>query len=94
MKPGFKITQKNSRVSITWNRVQGAQNYTVSVSKNASSGFKKAASVKSPSAVLTKYGDVKLKPGRTYYVKITARMTRDGENYTISSPAVKIKIRQ
>ncbi len=94
MKPEFKITRKNSRVSVTWNRVQGAQNYTVSVSKNASSGFKKAASVKNPSAVLTKYGDVKLKPGRTYYVKITARMTRDGENYTISSPAVKIKIRQ
>ena len=94
MKPDIRFTQKNGRVNAKWNQVQGAQSYTVSVSKNASSGFKKAASVKSPAAVLTKYGSAKLKPGKTYYVKITARMTRDGENYTMSSPAVKIKIKQ
>lgn len=88
-----KLTQKNARVTAKWTGVQGAQSYTVYISKSASRGFQKAAQVTNPSAVVAKYGNAKLKSGKTYYIKVTARMARDGETYTVSSPAAKIKIK-
>lgn len=89
----LKASQKNGRALLKWGRVQGAQNYTVSISKNASSGFKKTATVKNASATIAKFGSTKLKSKKTYYFKVTANLTKNGTVYTADSPVVKIKMK-
>lgn len=89
----LKIGQKNGKVTVKWPQVQGAEQYTVYVSKNASRGFQKALQTEKTAATVTKYGGAKLKPGKTYYIKVTAGMTKENESYTVSSAAAKIKIK-
>jgi len=89
----LKLSQKNGKVTAKWPSVQGAEMYTVYISKNASSGFKKAAQTTKTSAVAAKYSGAKLKAGKTYYIKVKAEMTRENETYTVNSAAAKIKIR-
>lgn len=88
-----KLSQKNKKAIIKWPAVQGAESYTISISKSASSGFQKAAETGKSSAVIAKYNGTKLKAGKTYYLKVTAKMTRENESYTVSSAVSKIKIR-
>lgn len=92
MKP-LKLSQKNQKVTVKWPVVQGAESYTVYLSKNASNGFKKAAETKKTSVSITKYSGAKLKAGKSYYIKVTANMTRENETYTVSSAVGKIKIK-
>lgn len=92
MKP-LKLSQKNGKAVVKWPAVQGADTYTVYISKSASNGFKKAVETTKTSAVAAKYGGAKLKAGKTYYIKVTAEMTRENETYTVSTAVNKIKIR-
>ena len=89
----LKLSQKNGRAIVKWPSVQGAQTYTVYISKNVSSGFKKAAQTEKTSATIAKYSGAKLKAGKTYYIKVAAQMTRENETYTANSAAGKLKIR-
>lgn len=91
MKP-LKLSQKNGKAVAKWPAVQGADSYTVYISKNADSGFQKAAQTAGTSATIAKYNGTKLKAGKTYYIKVTAKMTRDQETYTVSSSSAKIKM--
>lgn len=88
-----KLSQKNGKATVKWPVVQGAGSYTVYISKHASSGFQKALQTKKTAATVAKYGGAKLKAGSTYYIKVTAVMTKENENYTVSSAAAKIKIK-
>lgn len=88
-----KLSQKNGRISVKWQAVQGAESYTVSISKSASGGFQKAAKTEKASASVTEYKGTKLKPGKTYYIKVAAKMTKDNEAYTANSAVYKIKIK-
>lgn len=89
----LKLSQKNGKAVVKWPAVQGADKYIVYISKNASNGFKKAAETAKTSMSVGKYGGAKLKAGKTYYIKVTAQMTRDSETYTVSSAASKIKMK-
>ena len=88
-----KLSQKNKKVIAKWAEVQGAESYTISISKSASGGFIKAAETGKTSAAISKYNGANLKAGKTYYLKVTAKMTAENETYTVSSTVVKIKIR-
>lgn len=89
----LKLSQKSGKVTAKWNGVQGAQTYIVFMSKSASGGFKKVAATSNVSATIAKLGGAKLKSGKTYYVRVTARMEIDGETYTATSATRKIKIK-
>lgn len=89
----LKLSQKNRKVTVKWPSVQGAERYTVYISTNASSGYKKAAETEKTSVAVTKYNGAKLKAGKTYYIKITAEMTQNNDTYTADSTVSKIKIR-
>lgn len=89
----FKLSQKNGRITAKWTKVQGAGQYTVYISKKSSDGFKKAASTSSVSASVRKIGNASLKSGKTYYLKVEAELTADGETYTASSAVQKIKMK-
>lgn len=89
----LKLSQKNGKAVIKWNEVQGAQTYVIYMSKSASGGFKKVAETKNPSVSVAKFGGTKLKAKKTYYVRVTAKMTRDGQTYTAGSATGKIKIK-
>ena len=88
-----KLSQKNGKAVVKWPAVQGTDKYIVYISKNASSGFKKAAETANTSMSVGKYGGAKLKAGKTYYIKVIAQMTRENETYTVSSAASKIKMK-
>lgn len=74
--PYDKVSLKASGKSIkaSWKKVTGATSYTVYVSTNKESGYKKAATVdgKKTSVTIKKYGKSSLKSKKTYYVKIVA----------------------
>ena len=72
--PYQKVTAKVSgkKIKLTWNKVTGANNYTVYVSTKPDSGYKKVATVKKTSTTIQKYGKVSLKSGKTYYIRIVA----------------------
>ena len=89
----LKVAQKNGKVTVKWPQVQGAGHYTVYLSKNASGGFQKVLQTKKTTASVTAYNGVRLKAGRTYYLKVTAGMTKENENYAVSSAVTKIKIK-
>lgn len=88
-----KLSQKNGKVTVKWQAVQGAEGYTVAISKSASGGFRKAAATAGTSAAVTKYSGTKLKSGKTYYFKVTASMARENQDYTADSAVYKIKIK-
>ncbi len=89
----LKLSQKNGKAVVKWPAVQGADSYTVYVSKNADRGYQKAAQTSGTSAAIAKYAGTKLKAGKTYYIKVTAEMTRNHETYTVSSSSAKVKMK-
>lgn len=65
-----KVTGKQIKVS--WNKVEGADNYTVYISARPNSGYKKALTTKKNHACIKKYGKKVLKNGKKYFVYVTA----------------------
>lgn len=88
-----KLSQKNGRATIKWQPVHGAEAYTVYLSQSATGGFQKAAETGKTSFVATKYKGNKLKPGKVYYIKVVAEMTRENKTYKSESAVYKIKIK-
>lgn len=69
------VKQSGKNIKVSWNKVTGATNYTVYVSDNSLSGYKKVGTVKKTSTSIKKYGKSALKKGKTYYIKIVANKT-------------------
>ena len=72
-RPGY------GKVKLTWNKVDGADGYTVYVSKNSKSGFKP---VKSLSSSKNSYTVDSLKSGECYYFIVKAyTKSASGKSY-------------
>lgn len=67
--------QSGSNIKVSWNKVTGATGYTVYVSTKEKSGYKKAVTItkgSKTSTTIKKYGNSKLKKGKTYYIRVVA----------------------
>lgn len=86
-------SQKSGRISATWEKVQGADSYTVYISQKPDSGFRKVKTVNKLSASISKCGNAKLKSKKTYYVRVEADCTVDGSAFVLKSAARKITMK-
>lgn len=81
-----KTTNKKKGIKVVLKKGRGIKQYTVSISKNSKSGFKKVKTVKvskkkSYSFQITKNGKKKLKKG-TYYVQVTPKVKFGNKTYS------------
>lgn len=81
-----KTTNKKKGIKVVLKKGTGIKQYTVSVSKNSKSGFKKVKTVKvskkkSYSFQITKNGKKKFKKG-TYYVQVTPKVKFGNKTYS------------
>lgn len=59
-------------VQFSWNKVQGAKNYTVYVSTSSSRGYKKVATTSKTSLTVKKFGNSQFRSGGKYYYRVVA----------------------
>ncbi len=81
-----KTTNKKKGIKVVLKKGRGIKQYTVSISKNSKSGFKKVKTVKvskkkSYSFQITKNGKKKLKKG-TYYVQVAPKVKFGNKTYS------------
>lgn len=93
-KPGtpiLKVSAAKKSAKLTWNK-QSASGYVIYRATNKNGKYKKIATVKSGKT--TSYKNGKLKSGKTYYYKIRAYKTVNGEKvYGAYSNIKKVKIK-
>lgn len=70
--PELEIKNVRGGQKLTWNKVDGAKNYTVWVSTRQKTGYKKVKTTTKRSLTIKKYGKSALKSGKTYYYTIVA----------------------
>lgn len=70
--PELEIKNVRGGQKLTWNKVDGAKNYTVWVSTREKTGFKKVKTTTKRALTVKKCGKSALKSGRTYYYTIVA----------------------
>ncbi len=70
--PDLEIKNVRGGQRLTWNKVDGAKNYTIWVSTRAKTGFKKVKTTTKRSLTVKKCGKSALKSGRTYHYTIVA----------------------
>lgn len=70
--PEIRIKKVSGGLKLSWSKVSGAQNYTVSMSTKQKSGYKKVVTTKKTSYTVKKYGKSKLKNNKKYYFSVTA----------------------
>lgn len=68
----IRISSTSKGLKYSWDKIQGADGYDLYVSLKQQSGYKKAASTKKSSYLLSKYNNKPLKKGRTYYAFVVA----------------------
>ncbi len=70
--PDVETQNTKSGVKLTWDKVRGANNYTVYISSRRDSGYKKVKNTSKTSATVKKYGKSGLKSGKQYYFMVVA----------------------
>ncbi|MCI8494139.1 MAG: fibronectin type III domain-containing protein [Lachnospiraceae bacterium] len=70
--PDVELKSTKSGMKVTWDKVDGADNYTVYVSNKRKSGYTKVASTTKTSMVVKKCGSSNLKSGKQYYFMVAA----------------------
>lgn len=80
----YKTKVAKNKLTVSWDKVKGAQKYAVYVSTKAKSGYKKVATVKSTksSTTVKKFAGKKFSPKKTYYVYVQATKKVGGKTYT------------
>lgn len=80
----YKTKVANNKLTVGWNKVKGAQKYTIYVSTKAKSGYKKVGTAKSTksSMVFKKFKGKKFSPKKTYYVYVQATKKVAGKTFT------------
>ncbi len=68
-------------IKVSWSKMKGANDYTIYISTNRESGYKKAMTTKKNSCIIKKCNGSKLVSGRTYYIKIVANKKVKGKTY-------------
>ena len=88
----IKISTKNKKVTIKWNKVSSSTGYKIYMSKNKKKGYSKVKNITKKSIVgYTKGG---LKKNKTYYFKIRTYRTVNGKKvYSEWSKSKSIKVK-
>lgn len=83
-------SKKSKIIKLEWSKVNNASGYDIYISDKSDSGFKKVKSLgaNKNSLTITKYGNSRLKSGKTYYVKLVSKAKSGGK--TIVSGAYHI----
>lgn len=84
----FKVTSGKKKVTIKWNKVEGATGYTVYYKTEAKGSWVKLKNTKGVSFTKTK-----LKPGATYYFTVKAYKTYKKTTYISSSGSKKVVVK-
>ena len=84
----FKVKAGKKKATIRWNKVKGADGYTVLYKTKAKGSWKKLKNIKK-----TSYTKTKLKSGKTYYFTVKAYKKYKGQTYTGSFKTKKVKIK-
>ncbi len=84
----FKVKAGKKKAIIRWNKVKGADGYTVLYKTKAKGSWKKLKNIKK-----TSYTKTKLKSGKTYYFTVKAYKKYKGQTYTGSFKTKKVKIK-
>lgn len=88
-----KVKAGKKKATITWKKVGGAQGYEIYRSTKKNGKYAKVKTINNASTVKT--ANTKLKKGKTYFYKIKAFNTVDGQKvYTGFSAVKKVKIRK
>ncbi|MFD1405756.1 fibronectin type III domain-containing protein [Robinsoniella peoriensis] len=88
IQPKVEGKKSGTGIKVSWDKINGATNYTVYISSKRNSGYKKATTTKSTKTIIKKYGSSRLKKGRTYYIyviankKVGRKTYRSSDNYT------------
>lgn len=88
IQPEVEGKKSGTGIKASWDKINGATNYTVYISSKRSSGYKKVTTTKSTKTMIKKYGSSKLRKGRTYYIYVVAnkkvgnKTYRSSDNYT------------
>lgn len=78
--PGVTLKSTSKGIKASWDKIKGADRYIVYMSTKQDSGYKKVATTKNASKVITKFGKSKLKSGKTYYFRVVAQ-NKVGKKY-------------
>ncbi len=88
-----KLTTKNKKVIIKWNKVSNATGYEIYMSKNKNKGYSKIKNITKKSTV--KYTKKKLKKNKKYYFKVrTYRIVNGMKLYSSYSNIKSIKVKK
>lgn len=87
-KVNFRVTSGKKKAVIKWDKVKGADGYTVYYKNNKKDSWKKLKATKN-----TSYIAKKLKTGKTYFFTVKAYKNYKGKTYTGSGSSKKIKIK-
>ncbi|MEZ3422510.1 MAG: fibronectin type III domain-containing protein [Lachnospiraceae bacterium] len=87
-KVNFHVTSGNKKAVIKWDKVKGADGYTVYYKNNKKDSWKKLKATKN-----TSYTAKKLKTGKTYFFTVKAYKNYKDKTYTGSGSSKKVKIK-
>lgn len=87
-KVNFRVTSGNKKAIIKWDKVKGADGYTVYYKNNKKDSWKKLKATKN-----TSYTAKKLKTGKTYFFTVKAYKNYKDKTYTGSGSSKKVKIK-
>ncbi len=87
-KVNFRVTSGNKKAVIKWDKVKGADGYTVYYKNNKKDSWKKLKATKN-----TSYTAKKLKTGKTYFFTVKAYKNYKDKTYTGSGSSKKVKIK-
>ncbi len=79
--PEMKISNVKGGQRVSWNKVSGADSYTLYVSSKRENGYKKVKTLSKNSFTVKKYGRSALKTGRTYYYTVVANKKIGSRTY-------------
>lgn len=78
--PDMKLKKTSGGIKASWDKIKGADRYVVYASTKQKSGYKKIATTKSTSKVISKINKKALKSGKTYYFYVEAQ-NKVGKKY-------------
>ena len=78
-----KTKDSRKQVTVKWSKVKGASSYTIYVSTNSNSGFKKTKTVSAnkTKAVINSIGKKRFKLNKTYYIMVRPNKKVGGKTY-------------
>lgn len=81
---GLKVTSKNRKLTIKWNKQAEVDGYQIQISPNKSFKKKQTYNIEGSlnKKTIVKYKGKKLQSGKQYYIRIRAYVKEDGKDYS------------